>query len=694
MLQINEVLKMDETFYRILVIFLEDIAWIPIEGDKVFPSIITKDELYSAIENESCIHVEDPYAYLTYETPEEKTVAREKRDKNFKLIETIIKDEQALIPEIRSERINKVIETKGSTKQTLYRLLRRYWQRGQTANALIPDYKNSGAKEKSRVASKGKKLGRPRTIMRGVGVNIDDFVEKLFRQVIEKYLLKEEKISLPYAHRKLKTIYETYFPDLPEYEMPTIWQMKHFYKREYKQVEVIQARATKINYQKDINPLISTATADVMGPGSRYEIDATIADIYVVSNSERRNIIGRPVIYMIIDVFSRMVVGMYVGLESPSYVTAMQALSNAVTDKVDYCKKYGIEIEDEDWPVKGLPDAILGDRGELLGFQIEALETNFSVRIENTPPYRGDAKGIVERRFGTLHAKFKPFAPGVVTETTIKKRGGKDYRLDAKLTINEFIEIILESVLYHNRYKTLKKYDRSIDMPTDLILTPLSIWNWGIQNRTGKLRAANIDAVNITLLPRKKVSISELGIRIFGIFYTCKEILKQGWLHRSKEINRPQNLYAAYDPRTANHIYLFPKQNNSEYWVCDLTQRSREFMDSSFWDVWQITLKQKKVMSISDDVSEKEGRNLENSIDQKIQKAKKQSTETSDQSSAQRIREIRPNRQKAKEQERQDTAYHPKKTIKEKSAQIIHLAEPEEDGSYPDLIDELFDEDE
>lgn len=158
-------------------------------------------------------------------------------------------------------------------------------------------------------------------------------------------------------------------------------------------------------------------------------------------------------------------------------------------------------------------------------------------------------------------------------------------------------------------------------MPTDLIMTPLSIWNWGIQNRTGKLRAANIDAVNITLLPREKVSISELGIRIFGIFYTCKEILKQGWLHRSKEINRPQNLYAAYDPRTANHIYLLPKQNNSEYWVCDLTKRSREFMDSSFWDVWQITLKQKKVMSISDDVSEKERRNLENSIDKKIQKA-------------------------------------------------------------------------
>ena len=127
----------------------------------------------------------------------------------------------------------------------------------------------------------------------------------------------------------------------------------------------------------------STANSQVLGPGSRYEIDATIADTYLVSDSDSVNIVGRPVIYMIIDVFSRMVAGFYIGFENPSYPAAMQALYMAVVDKVEYCRELGFDIGSEDWPSVGLPDAILADRGELLGHQIESLESNFSVRIEN-----------------------------------------------------------------------------------------------------------------------------------------------------------------------------------------------------------------------------------------------------------------------------------------------------------------------
>ncbi len=43
-----------------------------------------------------------------------------------------------------------------------------------------------------------------------------------------------------------------------------------------------------------------------------------------------------------------------------------------------------MKLHTDDWPCIGLPDAILADRGELLGHQIEALEYKFSIRIENT----------------------------------------------------------------------------------------------------------------------------------------------------------------------------------------------------------------------------------------------------------------------------------------------------------------------
>ena len=134
----------------------------------------------------------------------------------------------------------------------------------------------------------------------------------------------------------------------------------------------------------------------------RYEIDATIADIYLVSDSQRSNIVGRPVIYMVIDVFSRMVAGFYIGFENPSYAAAIQAIHMATIDKSDYCRQFGFDVTPQQWPCIGLPSAFLADRGELMGHQIECLEKGFGVRVENTPPFRSEAKGVVERAFRTF----------------------------------------------------------------------------------------------------------------------------------------------------------------------------------------------------------------------------------------------------------------------------------------------------
>ena len=102
-------------------------------------------------------------------------------------------------------------------------------------------------------------------------------------------------------------------------------------------------------------------------------------------------------------------------------------------------------------------------------------------------------------------------------------------------------------------------------MPNDLPTIPLHLWNWGIQNRTGKLRSVPEEALRIALLPRTKITISDLGIKAFGLYYLAKEVLDLGWLHRKTGSSRPQNLEAAYDPYSMNKIYIFPKDNSLEY---------------------------------------------------------------------------------------------------------------------------------
>jgi transposase InsO family protein len=692
MFRINEVLSLEDKLYRVLAMLPSETVWIDLSDDTAFPSLILSSDLIVAIESEALTRHADPYENLALLLPEEGTVAQIKRDQNYELIKPLASEPLFFEPKIRSSIINAIIRDTGSTKQTLYRLIRRYWQRGQTPNALIPDFMNSGAKGEKR-NTQSHKLGRPRKYSPGVGAIVDEHIEKLFRRIIDKYLLTEKQHSFPYAHRKFKTLYESFYPEVAESEIPSHWQMMHFYKREYGQVEKIKSRSNKIEYLKDIQPLLSTANANVLGPGSRFEIDATIADIYLISDSDRRNIVGRPIVYIVIDVFSRLVVGLYIGFENPSYVAAMQALAMAMTDKIAYCKEYGIDIIYEEWPVMGLPDAILADRGELLGHQIETLERNFSVRIENTPPYRGDAKGIVERHFRTLQANFKPFAPGVVTGNKIKKHGGEDYRLEAKLTVHEFTEIIVASILMRNNYHPLVKYDRSIDMPLDLPMTPLSIWNWGLQHRTGRLRTVSEDALKVSLLPRTKATFSELGVCVFGVYYSAQEILEKGWMHRAKEVTRPKSFEAAYDPRTADYIYLFPQTNSAEYWICRLTPRSREFAGCSFWDVWQSTGTQKTAVATSRLVSDQKKRVLEDFIESKIKSAESQQPATSTQSSVQQIASIRQNRKDVKEQDRQKTAHKPTTPDNAKTAEVISLTTKQDDYSFPDFVDELFEKD-
>ena len=148
MFRINEVLSYDGEKYRVLTLLQGEIVWIRLEADSAFPSIVLQSELETAFIDETLARLSDPYEQLAYLSPEPDSTAYKKRETNYQLIKPLVDVPEFYNPKIRSQIIQTIIEREGSTKQTLYRLARRYWQRGQTPNALLPDYKNSGAKGK------------------------------------------------------------------------------------------------------------------------------------------------------------------------------------------------------------------------------------------------------------------------------------------------------------------------------------------------------------------------------------------------------------------------------------------------------------------------------------------------------------------------------------------------------------------
>lgn len=317
------------------------------------------------------------------------------------------------------------------------RLFSRFWQRGMNKNALIPDYDKSGGKGKDKKLTTTK-TGKPRKVnyygQIVEGINITDDVKKQFHFAINKYYRTNKKISLKETYTLiLKDFYsDSYIEDnevkhrvwdksrIPSYDQFYYW----FRKTENIQKDIIFRESEK-EFNLKHRALLSNSKQETDGPGTRFQVDATIADIYLVSSLNRNRVIGRPIIYAIIDVFSRLITGIYVGLEGPSWVGAMMALDNMISDKVEYCKKYGIEIAEEQWPCKHLPEIIIADRGEFEGYSVGNLINNLNVKIENTSPYRGDLKGIVERSFRTTNEKIKHKTPGAI-QKEFRKRGDRE----------------------------------------------------------------------------------------------------------------------------------------------------------------------------------------------------------------------------------------------------------------------------
>lgn len=194
----------------------------------------------------------------------------------------------------------------------------------------------------------------------------------------------------------------------------------------------MKQRIGEKKYERNNREILDSSKSEITGPGNAYQIDATIADVYLVAQENPKRIIGRPVLYFVTDTFSRMIVGYAVTLEGPSWAGVMSALYNTINKKAELCKYYGVQIKETDWPCSGVPSKILADNGEMRSKASDGLITGLGITVANASSWRPDYKGIVENSFRLFHGTTKPILPGAVYPD-MRERGGPDYALDAMI---------------------------------------------------------------------------------------------------------------------------------------------------------------------------------------------------------------------------------------------------------------------
>lgn len=474
----------------------------------------------------------------------------------------------------------------GVQRKTIYRLLYRYWFYGQIRNALLKDYSNVGVE--SRNYSADKRPGR-KPKYQGVVVSPAKLLSEIDKRCIRvSYALyaKDKTSTIRsaydnmlkkfYSEKELSKNAENRIRLLPESEIPTRNQFNYWGKQFFDEIETDRGRKGMTKWLKDCRPLSGTVRDWLRGPGHQFEIDATIADIYLVNSYSRRMLIGRPVVYVVVDSFSGMIVGLYVGLEGPSWNGARQALFNAFTSKVEFCAQNGVDISPEDWDCHHLPHQIYADRGEMLAGAAEGLASGLGIDMGTAPPYRPDWKSMVESRFGILNDLTSiRWLPGGVAARE-KERGERDYRLDATLNMKEFTKIIIECVLHYNRFQRQPARLTQAMMNDGVEPTPMDIWRWALENDLIQPNKRPDELIYLNLLPRERATVQKGGVLFRGMHYLCEMAVEKKWFAKARR-NGVWSIDCWFDPNSAAHIWI--KGENKEFLRCDLRRSDAKYAD-------------------------------------------------------------------------------------------------------------------
>lgn len=328
---------------------------------------------------------------------------------------------------------------------------------------------------------------------------------QMIERAIRRYYLGAKRLSLRSAYEMM--LLEDYVG--PEGEMdsdaPTWSQFRHYYYGHslHKDPQKIIAREGLTKYQRDHRPAWGSSAGWRPQPGS-YQMDATQADIYLVSRQERSIVVGRPYIYLAVDTATHLIAGVYIGF-SCDETAVMACIEQATMDKVEYCARYGIEITPEQWPSVGMPTEIITDQGrEFFGPRMSEMCCRYGLEVLTLPPFRPDQKGCVEKSIDLLQQRYKPMLRGRgVIEEDAQERWATYYRTQATLDLDDFTRIVIHSILYLNSGRILD--DK----------TPAERW----LELSPRLMAVNPQELHIQTLPRDTAKLTRKGIRVNRMWY-------------------------------------------------------------------------------------------------------------------------------------------------------------------------------
>ena len=410
--------------------------------------------------------------------------------------------------------------------------------------------------------------------------------EKIFRWALNKFYFTRHKNSLKVAYTYM--IKEKYCDGegnlLPK--CPSFNQFRYFYSKYKTQRNTIISRNGIKDYQRNYRPLLGDGVQEFAPNVGIGMIDATICDIYLVDNAG--NLVGRPVLTIVTDAFSSgFIMGYSLTWEGGTY-SLRDLLLNVIANKVEWCRKFGIQIQKEQWDSDKLPGIIISDMGSEYKSATFSQITELGVTLMNLPPLRPELKSIVERSFQLLQDSVKPF---LMDHGYVDKDAGErlapDYRKRASLTLEDYEKVIIHAILYNNNQRIVKNYPYTKEMIGEKVKSyPYSIFEWGKKQPECNLISISPKQLIMTLLPRANARFSRKGLVVFGLRYNSKE------KNYTEEYLTGKDAIVAYNPESADKVYLIEQQGD----FIEFRLIESRFMGMNFEEVKEMQSAQKMIV--------------------------------------------------------------------------------------------------
>lgn len=297
-------------------------------------------------------------------------------------------------------------------------------------------------------------------------------------------------------------------------------------------------------------------------PGNDYplaivQIDHTDLQVIFVDEVDREPI-GPAWLSLVIDTYSRMVLGFYLSFDGPSALAAGVALSHAILPKERQLNKLGVEGS---WPCWGFPDIVHVDNGaDLNGLMMHSARKEFMFDIMDRPVGSPNLGGTIESSFRTFIRKNKEI-PGTKFSNIFEK-AEYDSMGRAVMTLAEFEVLFTEFIVNDYHLKSHGGHDMD-DM------SPFRKWQLGIFEgdkrppRGLPERPTDELWIKLNLLPFKKRTIQDGTVALFsGNYYNGA--LRQVVLDIDPTVPKEQReQLVRYDPRDITKVWLFREKTRS-----------------------------------------------------------------------------------------------------------------------------------